>query len=81
MQEPPDRCAIIALRALSELCGFIEVADFRQAHRQWLTDALGREMTGREKRWSEAIAVGGQVVVEEVKKALSIAPERCIAKF
>jgi len=39
-QEPPDRYAIIDLRALSGICGFAEGADSRQTHRQWVAEAL-----------------------------------------
>lgn len=36
-----------------------EAADFHRAHRDWIEEALKREMVARESRWSEAVAVGG----------------------
>ena len=53
------------------LCGFSEVANFQQAHRQWVEEALRRE-TARENRWSEAIAVGSLSFVEKVKNELGV---------
>ena len=64
------RYAVIDLQAVSELSGFVDVADFRKAHREWIANALARGAAVKEDRWSETIAVGGQAFVEEVKKAL-----------
>jgi hypothetical protein len=46
------------------------VADFQQAHRDWVEDALRRQIVVREGRWSEAIAVGSLSFVEKVKGEL-----------
>jgi putative transposase len=70
IQNPPKRYGIIDLRELSSLCGFSEVAEFQQAHRRWVDDALTRESMAREGRWSEAIAVGNLNFVEKVKSEL-----------
>ena len=70
IQEPPERYAIIDLRGLSALCGFAEVADFQQAHRQWVGEALSCKMAVRDDRWSEAIAVGSLTFVDKVKSEL-----------
>jgi len=70
IQEPHKRYAVIDLQAVSELSGFVDVADFRKAHREWIANALARGAAVKEDRWSETIAVGGQAFVEEVKKAL-----------
>jgi putative transposase len=72
IQEPPKRCTIIDLRALSELCGFGELVDFQKAQRQWIEDALEGAPTVRDDRWSEAIAVGGLAFVETVKHDLGV---------
>jgi hypothetical protein len=52
------------------LCGFREVADFQQARRQWVSEALSREIGGRDERWSDAIAVGDFTFVDKVKSEL-----------
>lgn len=70
IQEPRERYSIIDLRELSSLCGFQKVADFQQAYRQWVSEALTHEIGGRDERWSEAIAVGGLTFVEKVRSEL-----------
>ncbi len=70
IQKPPQRYAVIDLRGLSVLCGFADVAAFQHAHRQWVEDALTREVTVREDRWSEAIAVGSVRFVNTMKREL-----------
>jgi hypothetical protein len=70
IQDPPKRYGIIDLRQLSALCGFSGVADFQGAHRQWVEQALAREMMVRDDRWSEAIAVGSLTFVNAAKTEL-----------
>jgi len=72
IQQPPDRYRVIDLAALSRLCGFREVADFQQAHREWVDTALGRNVAARDDRWSESIAVGSESFVDQVKIELGI---------
>ena len=72
IQEPPKRYAIIDLRALSELCGFGELADFQRAQRQWIEEALEGAPAVRDDRWSEAIAVGSLAFVETGKNDLDV---------
>jgi hypothetical protein len=70
IQKPRERYTIVDLPKLSGLCGFREVADFQQARRQWVSEALSREIGGRDERWSEAIAVGDFTFVDKVKSEL-----------
>jgi putative transposase len=70
IQNPPRRYGIVDLGELNSLCGFNEVAEFQKAHRQWVDEALRREMVMREGRWSEAIAVGSVSFVTNVKREL-----------
>ena len=72
IQDPPERYALIDLATLSNLCGFTNVVDFQQAHRRWVEAELARGSVKREERWSEAIAVGSQTFVENVKRELGI---------
>jgi hypothetical protein len=55
---------------LTTLCGFEKVGDFQKAHRDWVDEALKREMVERESRWSEAVAVGSLSFVNTVKSEL-----------
>jgi putative transposase len=70
IQDPPKRYGIIDLRQLSALCGFSEVANFQRAHRDWVDEAIKREIVARESRWSEAVAVGSLSFVNTVKSEL-----------
>jgi hypothetical protein len=47
--------------------GFSKLADFQQAHRQWVEIALRDELSVRDARWSEAVAVGNLNFVEKMK--------------
>jgi len=71
IQAPPKRYAIIDLREVSALCGAVS-SQFHRAHCDWVTDALQRELTGRDDRWSEAVAVGSLAFVEKVKEELGV---------
>jgi hypothetical protein len=60
------------LAGLFGLCGFSKLADFQQAHRQWVEIALRDELSVRDTRWSEAVAVGSLAFVGKVKSELGI---------
>lgn len=70
IQNPPERYTLIDLADLSASCGFTNIMDFQQAHRQWVEEALARESMRRDARWSEAIAVGSYDFVEKIKREL-----------
>jgi putative transposase len=72
IQDPPQRYAVIDQQGLIELFGFKKAGDFQETHRQWVAEALTREMAGREDRWSEAIAVGSSAFVDKVKSGLGV---------
>ena len=52
------------------MCGFRESAAFQEARHQWVSEALSREIGGRDERWTEAIAVGDSTFVHKVKSEL-----------
>jgi hypothetical protein len=70
VQQPPKRYAVIDIPALVALCGFSNLADLQQVHRQWIEAALQNGSAVREARWSEAVAVGSLAFVENVKAEL-----------
>lgn len=70
IQDPPERYAVIDLITLSTLCGFGAVPDFQKAHREWVEEALKRDVAARDDRWSQALAVGSLEYVEKVKTVL-----------
>jgi hypothetical protein len=54
---------------LPELLRLSKLADFQQAHRQWIEIALWDEFSVRDARWSEAVAVCSLALVEKVKSS------------
>ena len=72
IQQPPERYRVIDLAALSTLCGFKQIADFQQAHREWVEAAHAMAAAGRDDRWSESLAVGSKRFVDQVKGELGI---------
>jgi len=70
IQDPPERYALLDLQELTALCGFEKVGDFQKAHRDWVEEAIKREIVARESRWTEAIAVGSLSFVNTVKSEL-----------
>ena len=54
------------------MCGFEDFEGFQKAHRQWIEEALASELSLRDARWSEAIAVDSLVFVERVKNDLGV---------
>lgn len=72
IQDPLARYALIELGKLSALCGFGTVGDFQRAHRGWVEQALLQGTLKRDERWSEALAVGSQAFVEQVKRKLAL---------
>ena len=72
IQQPPKRYRVIDLAGLLGLCSFSKLAEFQQAHRQWVEIALRDELSVRDARWSEAVAVGSLAFVEKVKSELGI---------
>jgi hypothetical protein len=60
------------LPGLVALCSFSKLADFQQAHRQWIEAALDGDLAVRDARWSEAVAVGSLVFVDKIKGELGV---------
>jgi putative transposase len=72
VQQSPKRYRLIDLPALLALCGFSKQADFQQAHRQWVDEALQGGLAMRDARWTEALAVGSQAFAEKIKGELGL---------
>jgi putative transposase len=70
--QPPKRYRVIDLAGLLGYGAFPKLADFQQAHRQWIEIALRGELSARAARWLEAVAVGSLAFVETVKRELGI---------
>ncbi len=70
IHDPPQRYALIDLVELSESCGFERIENFQCNHRQWIETALAQEALRRDGRWSESLAVGSEMFVEDFKNGL-----------
>jgi hypothetical protein len=64
-------------RVVIGVCGFSKLADFQQAHRQWVEIDLRDEFSVRDARWSGAVAVGSLAFVEKVKSELEFKAAHC----
>ena len=72
IQQPRRKCRLIAYEKLPNLLGFSTYDGLREAHRQWVEEALANGRCTREGKWSESIAVGNQEFVEVVRAKLGI---------
>lgn len=73
IQNPRDRYSIIDHNGLAQALGFPSIPAFQEQHRRWIDDALEQNTLMREAMWSQSIAVGSEVFVNQV--ADSIDPE------
>ncbi len=69
IQQPAARYRIVDLCTLSELLGFSSWAQLQREHGGWVAEAL-RVKPGRERVWSDSLAVGSRSFVEGVQTAL-----------
>jgi REP element-mobilizing transposase RayT len=70
IQKAPDRYRLIDRKALMELLGINDSDELSLLHRSWVEEALRIKEKGRERRWSESIAVGSLSFVEQIKTEL-----------
>ncbi|MFC1766497.1 hypothetical protein ACFL6U_31010 [Planctomycetota bacterium] len=70
IHNPRDRYSIIDHDGLAKLLGFSSVPAFQEQHRRWIDDALAENMLMREAKWSQSIAVGSEVFVNQVADAI-----------
>lgn len=71
-QDPPERYRIIDLPALRELLGIHDPGVLQRAHAGWIEEALKTEDCGREKIWSESLAVGSREFVARFQTELGV---------
>jgi REP-associated tyrosine transposase len=78
IQSRTARYRIIDREALCDLLGVAD-EDLARVRNDWIESRLGRGNVEREKRWSEAVAVGGRTFVERVQDELAArARYRCV---
>jgi putative transposase len=52
------------------LLGFESYDDLKAAHYKWANNAMQTDNRGKEKKWTQSIAVGSKTVIEKMKEAL-----------
>ena len=73
IQKPPQRYAIIDVKALLTLFGVDHFEQFQQIHKGWIEDMLKSDEDKRIPAWTQNIAVGSQDYLLSVKTALGVA--------
>jgi len=54
--------------SLVKLMGFTDARELQSAHKRWIEASLQVDKYARENQWTESIAVGSKLFVENVKK-------------
>ena len=72
IQNQKQRYAIINYKRLSELLGVGSTSQLREKHAMWIEEALKADRHERDRKWSQAIAVGSQGYIDNIKKELGI---------
>ena len=47
-------------------------ADLKEAHREWIEEALKKSKVVRQSKWTQSIAVGDRSFLEQIKERLGI---------
>ena len=55
-----------------DLLGVKSISELREAYGGWIDEALEKQDLGRQPRWTESIAVGGEIFVRGTKERLGI---------
>lgn len=72
IQSPRRKCSVIAYQKLAEKAGFQTYNTFREAHREWVNEALSAGGNIRQSEWTESIAVGSETFTDWIKEKLGI---------
>jgi putative transposase len=71
IQNPPLRYSLINREQLIACCGSTSDEQLRKEHRHWVEEAIHHNrVKGREPEWTDAIAVGSEAFVDEIRKKL-----------
>ena len=70
IQDPRRKSALVAYERLKELAGIDTYGQFRDVHREWIDDSLGKGSSAYDSKWTKSIVVGSERFVHRTKKAL-----------
>ena len=70
IQNPRKRKGIIYFDRLMGLLGFGNYDDLKDAHYKWVESAIQTDISDKESKWTQSIAVGSKTFIERMKGAL-----------
>jgi len=71
IQNPPLKYSLINREQLIACCGFTSDKQLRKEHSRWVEESIHHNrVKGREPEWTDAIAVGIEVFIDEIRKKL-----------
>ena len=70
IQNSPERYGLIDQKGLLEYCSISDKEQLKAEHRQWVEEALKEEKSRRDAIWTETVAVGSRVFIEETQAQL-----------
>jgi putative transposase len=72
IQNPRRKCALIAYERLRALLNFSTYDRLVVGHRQWVDQSLAEPGSGRDSKWTQSIAVGGEEFAARTKHLLGV---------
>jgi len=72
IQRPRQRYGIIDFKNLMALLQIEDSVDLKEAHREWIEEALKKSKVVRDSKWTQSIAVGDQSFLEQIKERLGL---------
>jgi hypothetical protein len=72
IQRPRQRYGLIDFKNLMALLQIENFADLKEAHREWLEQALKQSKMVRQSKWTQSIAVGDKSFLDQIKDRLGI---------
>jgi hypothetical protein len=72
IQRPRQRYGIIDFKNLMALLQIENFTDLKEAHREWIEEALKKSKVVRERKWTQSIAAGDKSFLEKIKDRFGI---------
>ena len=72
IQIPRDRYRLIDYEHLMVLFGIRDLKELQEAYKEWISEACKTLSIAREGKWTESIAVGSKMFVEDTKEKLGM---------
>ena len=72
IQSPRKRKSIIDFDRLTDLLGFDNYDDLKEAHSRWVDSEMQADNRDKETKWTQSFAVGSKTFIEKMKEALDL---------